>query len=85
MGLLGSRAPGSIVVVQGLSCPAACGVLSDQESNLCLLNWQVDSFSLSRQGSPYNLFLEIKFYWNTAILILFLNIYGSFYLAAAAE
>ena len=72
-------------MVQGLSCPAACGVLTDQESNPCLLSWQVDSFSLSRQGSPYNLFLEIKLYWNTAMLIPFLIIYGCFYLTAVAE
>ena len=27
--------PGSVVVVPGLSCPAACGMFLDQESNLC--------------------------------------------------
>ena len=29
-------------VVHGLSCSVACGIL-DQGSNLCSLNWQVDS------------------------------------------
>ena len=32
----------SVVVAQGLSCPEACGIL-DEGSNLCPLNWQVDS------------------------------------------
>ena len=33
---------GSVVVVHGLSCHTACGILCDQVSNSCLLNWQVD-------------------------------------------
>ena len=41
-----------VVVVQGLSCSAACGILLDQGSNPCLLHWQVDSLPLSHQGSP---------------------------------
>ena len=56
-GCMGSAAavPGlwstrSVVVVHGLSCSAVCGILLDQGSNLCLLNWQVDSLPLSRQG-----------------------------------
>ena len=32
-----------VVVVLGLSCPTACGIFPDQESNLCPLHWQVDS------------------------------------------
>ena len=31
---------------------AASGLFPDQESNLCLLYWQVDSSPLSHQGSP---------------------------------
>ena len=38
--------------VHGLSCSVAGGILLDQGSNLCLLNWQVDSLLLSHQG-PY--------------------------------
>ena len=34
------------------SCFGACGIFSDQGSNLCLQHWQVDSIPLSHQGSP---------------------------------
>ena len=43
---------GSVAVVHGLSCSAACGIFPDQGSNLCLLHWQADSLLLSHQGSP---------------------------------
>ena len=43
---------GSVVAAHGLSCSAACGVFLDQGSDPCLLPWQVDSYSLSHQGSP---------------------------------
>ena len=33
---------GSVVVARGLSCPEACGIFPDQESNPCFLHWQVD-------------------------------------------
>ena len=39
----GSRHVGSVVVVHGLSCSAACGIFPDQGSNPCPLHWQVDS------------------------------------------
>ena len=42
----------SVVVAHRLSCSAACGILLDQGSNLCLLHWQADSLPLSHQGSP---------------------------------
>ena len=42
----------SVVVVQGLSRPAACGILPDWESNLCPLHWEADSYPLYHQGSP---------------------------------
>ena len=44
---LGARA--SVVVVHRLSCSTACGILTDQESNPCLLRWQVDFLPLSYQ------------------------------------
>ena len=34
---------GSVVVVHGLSCSAACGIFLDQGSNLRSLHWQEDS------------------------------------------
>ena len=43
---------GSVVVVQGLSCPEACGIFLDQGAKSGLLHWQVDSLLLSHQGSP---------------------------------
>ena len=43
---------GLVVVVNGPSCSAACGVFPYQGSNLCLLHWQADSLPLSHQGSP---------------------------------
>ena len=48
----GLKSTGSVVVVHRLSCPTACGIFLDQGSNPCLLCWQVDSFPLSRLGSP---------------------------------
>ena len=52
VGSTGSRCAGSVVVVHGLSCSAACGIFPDQGSNLCPLNWQADSQPLRHQGSP---------------------------------
>ena len=34
---------GSVVVVHGLSCPAACAIFLDQGLNQCPLHWQADS------------------------------------------
>ena len=39
---MGSRHTGS-VVVSGLSCPTACGIFPDQESNLCPQHWCANS------------------------------------------
>ena len=38
-----SSALASVVVVFGLSCPAACGIFLEQRLNPCPLHWQVDS------------------------------------------
>ena len=48
----GSRRAGSVVVAQGSSCSAACGIFPDQGSNPCPLHWQADSQPLRHQGSP---------------------------------
>ena len=46
-----AESTGSVVVVHGLSCSAACGIFPDQGSDLFLLHWQVDSSPQSQQGS----------------------------------
>ena len=46
----------SVVVAHGLSYSKECGILPDQGSNPCLLNWQMDSYLLSHQGGPSSLF-----------------------------
>ena len=48
----GSRRTGSVVVAQGPSCSAACGIFPDQGSNPCPLHWQAGSQPLRHQGSP---------------------------------
>ena len=50
------RSAGSAVVVHGPSCSAACGILPDQGSNPCPLDWQADSQPLRHQGSPMSAF-----------------------------
>ena len=47
----GSRRAGSVIVAQGPSCSAACGIFPDQGSNPCPLHWQADSQPLRHQGS----------------------------------
>ena len=46
----------SAVVVHGLSCPSACGILLDLVSNLCSLHWQVDSYPLTTREAPHSHF-----------------------------
>jgi len=58
---------GSIVVVHGLSCSPACGILLDQGLNLCLLHWQVESLQLSDQGSPRKMLLIAMIRWPNLI------------------
>ena len=52
----GSRRAGSVVVADGPSCSAACGIFPDQGSIPCPLHWQADSQPLRHQGSPIDLF-----------------------------
>ena len=47
---------GSVLVAHGLSCTTACGIFLDQVSNPCPLHWQVDSYPLDHQGSPFSCF-----------------------------
>ena len=60
----GSRRAGSVVVAQGPSCSAACGIFPDQGSNPCPLHWQADSQTLRHQGSP-----EGRFFIGTILQI----------------
>ena len=55
------QSAGSVVVVHGLSCSAACGIFPEQGSNPCPLHWQADSEPLHHQGSPQFHFDEKKF------------------------
>ena len=48
----GLSSTGSVLVVLGLSCSAACGIFPGQGLNPCPLCWQADSLTLSHQGSP---------------------------------
>ena len=52
-GLCSCSSP-ALVVAHRPSSSAARGVFLDQGLNPCLLHWQVDSLSLSHQGSPSN-------------------------------
>ena len=51
------QSTGSVVVAHRLSCPAVCGIFSDQGSNLCPLHWQADTLPLSHQGSLLRVYL----------------------------
>ena len=44
---------GSLIVAHRLSCCMACGIFPDQGSNPRPLPWQVNSYPLHHQGSPY--------------------------------
>ena len=48
----GLQSTGLVIVVNGVSCPLACGIFPNKGSNLCLLHWQEDSLPLSHQWSP---------------------------------
>ena len=49
--LIGSREQGQQLWCTGLVA-VTCGIYPDQESNQCLLHWQVDSLPVNHQGSP---------------------------------
>ena len=42
---------GSVAVVLGLSCPAACGIFPDQGLNPCPLHWQAEPETLDHHES----------------------------------
>jgi len=42
----------SVAGACGLSYSEACRIFLDQKSNLCLLQWQADSYPQYQQGNP---------------------------------
>ena len=58
---------GSVVVANGLSCSAACGIFLDHRRNPCLLHWQADSYPLHYQGRPlkclFDQYFFLRFYY----------------------
>ena len=58
----GSRYKGSVVVVHGLSCHSACGILPEPGSNPCLLHWQMDSQPLDHSRSPIYPYMIVNEY-----------------------
>ena len=62
-------------MTHGLSCSVACGILLDQGSNPCLLDWQMDSLPLSHQGSPERVTFDCFVFLplNTSCIFLFLG------------
>ena len=60
LGSTGSRCAGSVVVVHGPSCSAACGIFPDRGVSPCPLHWQADSQPLRHQGSPLHDFNPLK-------------------------
>ena len=59
-----------------LSCPAACGIFRDQESNPRPLHWQVDSYLLDHQGiaSVLKLFINLLLHEADTVIIFILQI-----------
>ena len=49
----------SVVAAHGLSGPEVCGIFFNQESNLCLLHWQVDSSPRIHQGAFHMVFAHV--------------------------
>ena len=68
----GSRRAGSVIVAQGPSCSAACGIFRDQGSNPCPLHWQADSQPLRHQGSPY-----FDYFWSNENICIFVSLAGN--------
>ena len=52
LSISGLWSTGSTIAARRLSCIVACRIFPDQESNPCLLHWQVDSSPLCHQGIP---------------------------------
>ena len=55
------RARSSVVLVFGLCCPMACGILPDKRSNLCPLHWQMDFKPWTTREVPHSALNMIHF------------------------
>ena len=85
-----SRCAGSVVVVHGPSCSAACGIFPDQGSNPCPLHWQADSQPLCHQWSPVEYFYHervlgfVKCFfcsnWDDHVVVVFYHIKMVYYI-----
>ena len=53
------QSTGSVVVVQGPGCTAACEICPNQGSNSCPLHWQANPYLLCHQGSAFPHFLTL--------------------------
>ena len=78
---------GSVIVVHGLSCSVACGILLGQGLYLCLLHWQTDFSSLATREaliavSETSLPTDVPEFWNLKkkkkVLLLWYNLNGLF-------
>ena len=82
-----SRRAGSLVVVHGPSCSAACGIFPEQGSNPRPRHRQADSQPLRHQGSPSSFFfyyfkkffILIIFFKFLILITLFYYIFLSFF------
>jgi len=60
----------SEIMVHGLSCSMACGILLAERSNSCPLHWQADSLVLSHQESPGVVHFYLFFLWLFVLLVI---------------
>ena len=58
---------GSVVVVQGLSCPEVYGIFQDQRSSPWPLRWQVASSSLVCEGRASRRVLNLLWFSNSEL------------------
>ena len=65
----GLQSVASVVVMHGLSCPAACGISPEQELNSHLLHWQAVFKPLDHQGSANGIYSNKSKDWLKIVII----------------
>ena len=65
----------SLVVVHGLSCPAAREIFLDQGLDTCLLHWQADSLPLRHQENPADVIFMYVCMWFLQVLVAALRMF----------